>query len=106
MKQLIVNILEPVLSIFIVFYTLFGFVAGGVAGGIVGGAIGFMGNLAAGGLFGAEPSFSFHFGWALAGGIVSFLAAVIGSGAIFTLLAIKDLQEEQLRLLRQAGRQP
>lgn len=102
MKQLIVNILEPVLSIFIVLYTLLGFIAGGT----VGGAMSFVGNLAEGGLFGAEPSFSFHFGWALVGGIASFLTAVIGSGAIFTLLAIKDLQEEQLRLLRQAGRQP
>ena len=29
MKKLIVNILEPVLSIFVVLYTLFGFIAGG-----------------------------------------------------------------------------
>lgn len=93
MKQFIVGILEPVLSIFVVLYTLFGFVAGGT-----------MGGLAGGGLFGAGPSF--HFGWALAGGIFFFLAAIIATGAIFTLLAIKDLQEEQLRLLRQAGRQP
>lgn len=102
MKQFIVNILEPVLSIFVVLYTLFGF----VAGGLMGGTISLMGDLAKGGLFGAEPSLSFHFGWALAGGIVFFIGAVIGTGAIFTLLAIKDLQEEQLRLLRQAGRQP
>lgn len=98
MKQFIVGILEPVLSIFVVLDTLFGF----IAGGILGGAMGFVDNR----LFGAGPSFGFHFGWALAGGIVFFLAAVIGTGAIFTLLAIKDLQEEQLRLLRQAGRQP
>lgn len=102
MKQFIVGILEPVLFIFVVLYTLFGF----VAGGFVGGTMSFVSNLAGGGLFGAEPSFSFHFGWALAGGIVFFLAAVVGTGAIFTLLVIKDLQEEQLRLLRQAGRQP
>lgn len=100
MKQFIMNILEPVLSIFVVLYTLFGF----VAGGFVGGALSFVGDLGRGGLFGAEPSLSFHFGWALAGGIVFFIWAVIGTGAVFTLLAIKDLQEEQLRLLRQAGR--
>lgn len=103
MKRFIVGILEPVLSIVIILHTLFGF----VVGGFVGGAISFVSDLAKGGLFGAgpSPSLDFHFGWALVGGIVSFLTAVVATGAIFTLLAIKDLQEEQLRLLRQARRQ-
>lgn len=103
MKRFIVSILEPVLSIVVILHTLFGF----VVGGFVGGAISFVSDLAEGSLFGAgpSPSLDFHFGWALVGGIVSFLTAVVATGAIFTLLAIKDLQEEQLRLLRQARRQ-
>jgi len=34
---------------------------------------------------------------------VFFLIAVIGTGAIFTLLTIKDLLEEQVRLLRRSN---
>jgi len=37
------------------------------------------------------------------GGFVFFLIAVIGTGAIFTLLTIKDLLEEQVRLLRRSN---
>ncbi len=37
------------------------------------------------------------------GGFVFFPIAVIGTGAIFTLLTIKDLLEEQVRLLRRSN---
>jgi hypothetical protein len=83
MKEFVVSILEPVLSIFVVVYTLFGFIAGGTIGGL--------------NLFGES---SFHIGWALAGGIAFFLVAVIGTGTIFTLLAIKELLEKQLSSLK------
>jgi hypothetical protein len=85
MKIFIISILEPVLSIFIVVYTLFGFIFGGTLGGL------------SRGLFGG-PSFSL--GWALAGGIAFFLMAVVGTGTIFTLLAIRELLEEQLKTLK------
>jgi hypothetical protein len=85
MKTFIISILEPVLSIFIVVYTLFGFIFGGTLGGL------------SRGLFGG-PSFSL--GWALAGGIAFFLIAVVGTGTIFTLLAIRELLEEQLKTLK------
>jgi uncharacterized membrane protein (DUF485 family) len=85
MKEFIVSILEPVLSIFLVVYTLFGFIAGGTLGGL------------SRGLFGGP---SFHFGWALAGGIAFFLMAVVGTGTIFTLLAIRELLEQQVRSLK------
>jgi hypothetical protein len=81
MKNFIVSILEPILSLFVVIYTLFGFVAGGLLGTF--------------GLFGGDFN--------LIGGFVFFLIAVIGTGAIFTLLTIKDLLEEQVRLLRQSN---
>jgi hypothetical protein len=89
MKEFVVSILEPVLSIFIVVYTLFGFIVGGTFGGL------------SQGLFGRP---TFHLGWALAGGIAFFLLAVIGTGAIFTLLTIKALLEEQLRAMRELER--
>lgn len=89
MKDLILAILEPVLSIFVVLYTLIGFVAGGVMGGM----LSFIGNLG-----GAGPGF--HFGWGLAGAAVFFLGAVLGTGAIFTLLKIRELLEEQTRILK------
>jgi len=85
MKNFIVSILEPILSLFVVIYTLFGFVAGGLLGGF--------------GLFGGD----FNLIGALIGGFVFFLIAVIGTGAIFTLLTIKDLLEEQVRLLRRSN---
>jgi ABC-type uncharacterized transport system fused permease/ATPase subunit len=81
MKNFIVSILEPILSLFVVIYTLFGFVAGGLLGTF--------------GLFGGDFN--------LIGGFVFFLIAVIGTGAIFTLLTIKDLLEEQVRLLRRSN---
>ena len=81
MKGFIVSILEPILSLFVVIYTLFGFVAGGLLGTF--------------GLFGGDFN--------LIGGFVFFLIAVIGTGAIFTLLTIKDLLEEQVRLLRRSN---
>jgi len=85
MKNFIVSILEPILSLFVVIYTLFGFVAGGLLGAF--------------GLFGRD----FNLIGALLGGFVFFLIAVIGTGAIFTLLTIKDLLEEQVRLLRRSN---
>lgn len=100
MKNFIVSILEPILSIFIIGYTLVGFIGGGYVGGVLSA----LQSLASAGLFGGQPEFQFHVGWALVGGIVFFLAAVIGSGTIFTLLIIKDLLEEQIRLMREAGR--
>jgi len=51
------------------------------------------------GLFGRD----FNLIGALIGGFVFFLIAVIGTGAIFTLLTIKDLLEEQVRLLRRSN---
>jgi len=81
MKNFIVSILEPILSLLVVAYTLFGFVAGGLLGAF--------------GLFGGDFN--------LIGGFVFFLIAVIGTGAIFTLLTIKDLLEEQVRLLRRSN---
>ena len=64
MKNFIVSILEPILSLFVVIYTLFGFVAGGLLGGF--------------GLFGGD----FNLIGALIGGFVFFLIAVIGTGTI------------------------
>ena len=81
MKNFIVSILEPILSLLVVAYTLFGFVAGGLLGAF--------------GLFGGDFN--------LIGGFVFFLIAVIGTGAIFTLLTIKDLLEEQVWLLRRSN---
>lgn len=62
MKDLVVSILEPVLSIFVIGYTLIGFLFGGA----------------------------------------------IGTGAIFTLLSIRELLEQQLSSLRalERSRQP
>lgn len=96
MKDLILAILEPVLSIFVVLYTLIGFVAGGVMGGM----LSFISNLGEAGLFGAQSGPGFHFGWGLAGAALFFLAAVVGTGAIFTLLKIRELLEEQTRILK------
>ncbi|MCS7222874.1 MAG: hypothetical protein RML36_12850 [Anaerolineae bacterium] len=100
MKNFIVSILEPILSIFVIGYTLVGFIWGGYSGGVVRA----FQDLANVGLFGGQPEFHFHVGWAFLGGIALFLLAAISSGAIFTLLAIKELLEEQIRLLREAER--
>lgn len=95
MKDLVVSILEPVLSIFVIGYTLIGFLFGGA-----------MDSLLSGGFFRGESSF--HLGWALVGGFAFFIIAVIGTGAIFTLLSIRELLEQQLSSLRalERSRQP
>ena len=102
MKNFIVSILEPTLSIFVISYTLIGFVLGGFLGGIISSIS------ASAFLFGGLPALDFHVGWAFAGGIVSFLLAVMATGAIFTLLAIRELLEQQLNSLRalERSRQP
>lgn len=102
MKNFIVSILEPTLSIFVISYTLIGFVLGGFLGGIISSIS------ASAFLFGGLPALDFHVGWAFAGGIVSFILAVMATGAIFTLLAIRELLEQQLNSLRalERSRQP
>jgi hypothetical protein len=85
MKGFIVSILEPILSLLVVAYTLLGFIVGGTLGSF--------------GLF----SSGFNLIGAVIGGFVFFLIAAAGTGTIFTLLTIKDLLEEQVQLLRRSN---
>jgi hypothetical protein len=86
MKRFIILILEPVLFIYVVLQTLAGFVLGGLVPG------------AASNPFSSQASFDL--GGALLASFVSLIIALIFTGAIFVLLRVKELLEEQIQLLK------
>jgi hypothetical protein len=86
MKRFIILILEPVLFIYVVLQTLAGFAFGGLARG------------AASNPFSSQASF--NLGDALLTSFVSLIIALIFTGAIFVLLRVKELLEEQIQLLK------
>jgi uncharacterized membrane protein YraQ (UPF0718 family) len=81
MKNFIISILEPILSLFVIIATLLGFIFGGLS----------------------DSDSRIRFDWigAAIGGLATFLVSVIVTGPIFILLTIKDLLEEQVQRLRQ-----
>ena len=93
MRQFILAILEPLVTFIILLNTIVGFVGGGLIGG-------FFDVLSSpeAMLMGA-PRFEFSVGWGIAFAVVTFISSVIGAGAIYVLLEIKDLLQRQIWLL-------
>ncbi len=88
MKKLVVSLLEPILTIYIVISSLLGFIGGGLA----------FGSSPFGGFWGGRLEFSVP--GALAGLILSFIVSLITTGTLFLLLDIRDLMRQQLRALK------
>ncbi|GIV83003.1 MAG: hypothetical protein KatS3mg052_0010 [Candidatus Roseilinea sp.] len=88
MKKLVVSLLEPILTIYIIISSLLGFIGGGFVFGL----------FPFGGFWDARLEFSVP--GALAGLILSFIASLITTGTLFLLLDIRDLMRQQLRALK------
>jgi hypothetical protein len=88
MREFILAIFEPLVNLLIFIYTIAGFIFGGVVGGM-------------GGLFGG-PSFSM--GNAVIGALIGFTFGALSSGAIFLLLRMSEVLEEQLYMMREQER--
>ena len=84
MKDLIIEVLDGLLSLAVIVVTIGGFFIGG----------------------NANPFGDFSFGLALLGAAIAFFSMVISTGAVFTLIRIRELLEEQIYLLRSGQTQP
>jgi len=85
MKESIVSTLEIMLYIYIALMTVLGYAIGGTLGGL------------SSGLFG-EPGF--NMGSAFIGALAGLFLSLVGTGAIFTLIRIKELLEVQVHYLQ------
>ena len=87
MKRLIILILEPILFVYVILQTLAGFVIGGLVRDAVNNPF--------------SSRTAFDLGNALLAAFASLIIALIFTGAIFVLLRVKELLEEQIRLLKE-----
>lgn len=78
MKDFVISALDGILSLAVILATIGGFFVGG----------------------NSNPFSDFSFGMALVGAAAAFVGMVISTGAIFTLIRIRELLEEQTHLLR------
>ncbi len=89
MRQLVLALLEPLSTLFILLNTIIGFISGGFFGGMIKMLISpdvlLMGS--------SEFEFSVIGGLIFA--VIYFAVSVVAAGAIFVLLEIKDLLQQQ-----------